>query len=85
MFQLQPLSQRDPRWANTLIGTDPSLTIGKYGCLLADLVMVVNGFGQNETPDSLNAKMKAIERGYQGPNVVPVHVPEALPGILFVD
>ena len=59
MFQVQPFSQRDPRWKDNLLGTDNSSTIGSYGCLLTCLTMVADAFGASETPATLNNKMKA--------------------------
>jgi hypothetical protein len=34
------LSQRDPRWANVLLGNSRTSTIGAYGCLLTAMTMV---------------------------------------------
>lgn len=33
MISITPLSQRDPRWANLLIGNSPVSTVAQYGCL----------------------------------------------------
>ena len=82
MFTVQPLSQTDPRWKDTLLGNDNTATIGRYGCLLTCMTMVGNGFGFQETPDSLNSKMKSVG-GFQGALIVPGALPSALPGIRF--
>lgn len=82
MFNVQPLSQTDPRWKGKLLGTDNTATIGKYGCLLTCMTMVANGFGFTETPDSLNDKMKLIG-GFQGAMIVPGALPTAIPGIRY--
>lgn len=82
MFTVQPLSQTDPRWKNELLGTDNTATIGRYGCLLTCMSMVANGFGFQETPDTLNNKMKSVG-GFQGALVIPGALPTALPGILY--
>ena len=50
-------SQNDERWKNKTLGTKG--TIGAYGCLLTDIAMLCVYFGKNETPDTLNEKLKA--------------------------
>jgi hypothetical protein len=82
MFTVQPLSQTDPHWKDKLLGTDISSTIGKYGCLLTCMTMVANGFGFQETPDTLNEKMKSVG-GFQGAMVIPGALPAALPGMRY--
>ncbi len=82
MFAVQPFSQQDPRWKNILLGTDNSSTISKFGCLLTCLTMVVNSFGENETPTTLNDKMNAVG-GFQGAFIIPAVLPRALPGIRY--
>jgi hypothetical protein len=84
MFNTQPFSQRDPRWKATPLGFgNPSITIGSDGCTLNCLTMVANGFGFNETPASLNDKLKALGpgRGFSGALMVFSGLPAALPGI----
>jgi len=59
-FQLVYLSQQDPQWKNDLLGFgDPGDTLGMYGCALTSVAMLVSGHGYNETPKSLNEKLKA--------------------------
>src|SRR5512138_3895353 len=59
-FQLVYLSQQDPQWKNDLLGFgDPGDTIGMYGCALTSVAMLVSGHGYNETPKSLNQKLKS--------------------------
>ena len=74
------LSQRDPAWKDILLGNDDTSTIGRFGCLLTDLVIVSNLYGFQETPASLNTKMKAAG-GFLGPLIVPRLLPSALPGM----
>jgi hypothetical protein len=58
-FQLVYLSQQDPQWKNDLLGFgDPGDTIGIYGCALTSVAMLVSGHGYNETPKTLNTKLK---------------------------
>ncbi|HQV70114.1 MAG TPA: hypothetical protein PLJ62_12170 [Thermoflexales bacterium] len=69
MFKTQPLSQRDPRWADVPLGFNTQgSTIGLHGCLLTDVAMVANGNGFSETPSTLNEKLKALgpDIGYTG-------------------
>lgn len=55
---VQPLSQRDPLWANTRLGSAGSpKTIGEWGCMLTCFTMVANTFGRNITPAQLNHAM----------------------------
>jgi hypothetical protein len=42
-----PLSQDDPQWANTVIGTS-TVTIGDYGCFLTDVAMEVNFYAAKQ-------------------------------------
>ena len=80
MIQIHPLSQTDPRWKDSLLGFDSTSTIGSYGCLLTCLAMAANALGSNETPASLNDKMKAIN-GFIGSMVKVGAISTALPGI----
>jgi hypothetical protein len=63
-FQTAPLSQRDPQWKDVTLGFgDSTSTIGAYGCTLTCLTMVANGMGCDETPATLNTKLKALGQG----------------------
>jgi hypothetical protein len=57
------LSQRDPRWKDEQLGFDNTITIGTDGCALTSLTMLVNGYGFNETPSTVNQKLKAMGAG----------------------
>ncbi|HSH05693.1 MAG TPA: SH3 domain-containing protein [Anaerolineae bacterium] len=67
-----PLYQNDPRWANTKIGLQDSLTISQVGCLLTSLTMVINHFGGDETPVSINNHLKTVHNGFYGAWINPV-------------
>lgn len=82
MIQLSPLSQMDFRWKNKKLGTDPASTIGKYGCLLTCMTMVVDYYGCNETPASLNDHMLMVG-GFQGALIIPALLPDALPAVKY--
>ncbi len=53
-----PLSQRDPQWANTLLGHPGSpKTIGEWGCLMTCFTMIANTYGRSATPAQFNHAM----------------------------
>jgi hypothetical protein len=81
--QISALSQRDPRWKDTLLGFSGSLTIGSDGCTLTCLTLTANCYGFEETPPALNERLKALGpgRGFLGPLIVWSGLPAALPGI----
>ena len=90
-FNTAPLSQRDPQWKDITLGFgDGSSTLGAYGCTLTCLTMVANGLGFNETPATLNEKLKALGQGagYTGGTgnlIVFSGLAAALPGIQFAN
>ena len=73
MFKTQILYQNDEEWQNVKLGNS-SITIGKWGCLLTSVTMMLNGIGQNETPKTVNDKMKAVG-GFDGPLFIPSFLP----------
>jgi hypothetical protein len=84
MFRTRPLSQRDPDWKNIPLGfTHEGRTIGSDGCTLTCLTMLVNGFGFQETPATLNDKLKALgpNQGFFGALIAWFGVPRVLPGL----
>ena len=78
-------SQRDPRWKDEQLGFDNTITIGTDGCALTCLTMLVNGYGFNETPETLNQKLKAMGpgAGFMGGLIVWGSLTRAFPGILY--
>ena len=85
IFKTSPQSQRDPQWKDVTLGFDGSITIGSDGCTLTCLTMIANGFGFQETPATLNARLKALGpgNGYLGGRMVWSGLPAALPGIVL--
>jgi hypothetical protein len=60
-FKLVYHSQQDPQWKNDTLGFgDPGDTIGYIGCALTATAMLLSGHGYNETPKTLNQKLKNI-------------------------
>lgn len=55
-LEIKPLGQRDSRWANERLGTS-NTTIGGYGCTITCLTMLLNYYGYNETPSTVNKKL----------------------------
>jgi hypothetical protein len=82
VFETKALYQNDPKWKNVKLGHDKKETIGTWGCLLTSMTMVVNGLGFDETPQSLNTKLKKAG-GFQGTLVIPAALPSIFPGIVY--
>lgn len=82
MFETDALYQNDPKWKNLPLGHQNNETIGTWGCLLTSMTMVANGFGANETPDSLMNKLKN-SGGFQGALVIPAALPSIVSGLIF--
>lgn len=58
-FKLVYHSQQDPQWKSDILGFgDPGDTIGYVGCALTSVAMLLSGHGFEETPQTLNQKMK---------------------------
>ncbi len=59
---VEPISQRDPLWADKRLGHAGSpKTIGEWGCLLTCFAMTANALGENTNPSQLNDAM--LSRG----------------------
>ena len=82
MFETKALYQNDPRWKDVKLGFQNKETIGTWGCLMTSMTMVANGFGFDETPKSINTKMKQAG-GFQGGLIIPGVLPTVCPGIVF--
>jgi hypothetical protein len=58
MFKTKNHYQNDVKWKNVKLGNSPE-TIGEWGGLLTSITMMLNGIGYpDETPASVNGKMK---------------------------
>ena len=74
MFKTQNLYQNDDKWKNVKLGNS-SVTMGEWGCLLTSVTMLLNGIGYDETPESVNKKMKQAGGFHDAlfiPSVVPL-------------
>jgi hypothetical protein len=84
-FTPKYLSQRDPQWINEKLGFDANVTIGTDGSALVCLSMLVNGYGYNETPSSMNRKLKDTGSGigFLGSLIVWPGLTRAFPKVVF--
>ena len=57
-----------------ILGFGTTQTIEYFGCLLTSMSMIVNHFGDNVTPASLNDRMKSVG-GFNGPWIKAAQVP----------
>ena len=81
MFKTQNLYQNDEKWKNTKLGHSNE-TIGGWGCLVTSVTMMLNGMGYNETPETVNEKMKG-KGGFQGAFFIPSMLPYAYQGLIY--
>ena len=82
MFGTDALYQNDPKWKNVKLGNQNKETIGSWGCLMTSMTMVANGYGFDETPETINAKMKSAG-GFQGAMIIPAVLPRVCPGLIY--
>lgn len=82
MTRVQKYSQQDPKWKAVQLGFDKESTIGNFGCLLTSISMVASHYGFDETPASLNEKLKAAG-GFQGAYLMPYTVTNVLRGVSY--
>ena len=83
MYKTQNLYQNDEKWKNIKLGNS-SETIGGWGCLLTSVTMMLNGMGYNETPDTVNEKMKTAGV-FQGAFFIPSVLPYVWPNCAYRD
>jgi hypothetical protein len=82
-FKLVYFSQHDPRWQNAKVGNGNE-AIGDWGSLLTSLAMLLNGHGYDETPLTLNEKLKEAG-GFQGSLLIPSVLPSIYPNVKYND
>ena len=83
MFVTKNLYQNDETWKTTPLGHSKE-TIGGWGCLVTSVTMMLNGIGYNETPVTVNAKMKGAG-GFQGAFFIPSVLPYVWPNCAYQD
>ena len=82
MFETDALYQNDPKWKDVKLGNQNKETIGSWGCLMTSMTMVANGYGFDETPASINEKMKTAG-GFQDALIIPAVLPSVCPGLIY--
>ena len=83
-YLLNYYSQQDPAWKNKKLGFS-NVSIGTDGCAITSLAMLVKGFGYDETPATLNKKLKDLgeNNGYIGALVIWGSIPILFPKISY--
>jgi len=81
MFKTKNLYQNDERWKEARLGGGDE-TIGGWGCLLTSVTMMLNGLGYDETPPTVNDKIKA-GGGFQGAFLIPSVIPYVFPNVRY--
>jgi hypothetical protein len=81
MFKTQNLYQNDPLWKSKYLGFSKE-SIGGWGCLLTSITMMLNGLGYNETPETVNEKMKNAG-GFQEAFFIPSVLPYVFPNVMY--
>lgn len=82
-MEVLPLSQRDPRWGNKLLGFS-KLKIKDYGCTLTSLTCLINYLYKTDyTPDQVNEYLKRAN-AFSGPLIVWSRVPVAFSKLKFI-
>jgi len=81
VFKTKNLYQNDERWKETRLGESDE-TIGSWGCMLTSVTMLLNGLGYDETPLTVNNKMKA-NGGFQGAIFIPSVIPYVFPNVRY--
>lgn len=81
MFKTENLYQNDPKWKDKSLGLS-SQKIGSWGCLMTSITMMLNGMGYNETPETVNEKMKAAG-GFQEAFFIPSVLPYVFPNVMY--
>jgi hypothetical protein len=79
--QVEPLSQRDPRWRSTILGFS-SYSIGSQGCALTCAAMIARLVNPDLTPPALQDLLKPAG-GFWQANLNWAAVPRVVSGLTF--
>jgi hypothetical protein len=74
MFAAKVIYQNEGPWKDTMLGNSNDTTIARWGCLLVSATIVLNAIGYDETPLTVNEKMKKAG-GFQGAFFIPSVLP----------
>ena len=83
MFETTIFYQNDSKWRDVFLGYQTDETIGSWGCLLTSITMILNKAGYEETPLTVNEKMKSAD-GFQGALIIPAVLPYIWPNVVFL-
>lgn len=81
-FKLVYLAQNDPKWGSDPLGFGTT-TLLQEGCAVSSVAMLLSGYGFNETPASLNKKLKAGQ-GFSKSNIVWQAISQLYPQVKFI-
>ena len=83
-FKLVYYAQNDPKWKDDILGfSNSGETLEKVGCALTSVAMFLSGFGNEETPKSLNQKLKD-KKGFYSSSIVWGAVSQIYPQVKLV-
>lgn len=83
-FKLVYHAQNDPKWKDDILGFSKSGdTLEKVGCALSSVAMLLSGYGLEETPRSLNQKLKD-KQGFYSSSIVWGAVSQVRPDVKLV-
>ena len=82
MFTTKNLYQNDPAWKSVPLGNQTKETIGSWGCLMTSMTMLLAAAGYEETPATVNQKMKA-NGGFQDALIIPAVLPVLWPKVTY--
>jgi len=81
-MEIECIYQNDQAWKDITLGYQEQETIGSWGGLLTCMVMALNIAGYDETPLTLNDKLKDID-GYIGALPLPAKLPFVFDKIFY--
>ena len=76
LLQIKPMSQRDPRWSNDIMGNS-YFTVGEQGCLVTVASILLDYLGINIDPGIYN-HLLSTNYGYAPPHNMYWKAPEIL-------
>ena len=83
-FKLIYHAQNDPKWKNDILGfSNSGETLERVGCALSSIAMLLSGYGFEETPKSLNQKLKD-KKGFYSSSIVWGAVSQVHPQVKLV-
>lgn len=81
-FKLVYHAQNDSKWGSDPLGFGTTNLL-QEGCAVSSVAMLLSGYGYNETPGSLNKKLKASQ-GFSKSNIVWQTISQLYPQVKFI-